>query len=102
MVYSNDLVISSHLSWSLNQMEAQSSSGLLLTRKRRREGSNGETDESERLVKIPRCTVVRKLSLSPVFAQHLFTLSVLHVLTHGRDALIDLQWHLKEWWKVKV
>ncbi|XP_029379893.1 choline-phosphate cytidylyltransferase A isoform X1 [Echeneis naucrates] len=35
-------------------MEAQSSSGLLLSRKRRRDGSN---DESERHVKIARCTV---------------------------------------------
>uniref|UniRef100_A0A3Q3W7W5 choline-phosphate cytidylyltransferase n=1 Tax=Mola mola TaxID=94237 RepID=A0A3Q3W7W5_MOLML len=38
-------------------MEAQSSSALLLSRKRRREGSNGETEEGERLGKIPRCTV---------------------------------------------
>lgn len=38
-------------------MEAQSSSGLLLSRKRRREGSNGEAEEGERLGKIPRCTV---------------------------------------------
>ncbi|KAJ0011735.1 hypothetical protein NQD34_012709 [Periophthalmus magnuspinnatus] len=38
-------------------MEAESSSGLLLSRKRRREGSNGEAEESERLGKIPRFTV---------------------------------------------
>lgn len=38
-------------------MEAQSSSGLLLSRKRRRDGSNGEAEEGERLGKIPRCTV---------------------------------------------
>uniref|UniRef100_A0A3B3ZGX9 choline-phosphate cytidylyltransferase n=1 Tax=Periophthalmus magnuspinnatus TaxID=409849 RepID=A0A3B3ZGX9_9GOBI len=37
-------------------MEAESSSGLLLSRKRRREGSNGEAEESERLGKIPRFT----------------------------------------------
>ncbi|XP_026230841.1 phosphate cytidylyltransferase 1, choline, alpha a isoform X2 [Anabas testudineus] len=38
-------------------MEAQSSSGPLLSRKRRREGSNGEPEDGERLGKIPRCTV---------------------------------------------
>lgn len=38
-------------------MEAQSSSTLLLSRKRRRDGSNGEAEEGERLGKIPRCTV---------------------------------------------
>ncbi|XP_019966963.1 choline-phosphate cytidylyltransferase A [Paralichthys olivaceus] len=38
-------------------MEAESSSELLLTRKRRRESSKGDNDERERLVKIPRCTV---------------------------------------------
>ncbi|KAF3699203.1 Choline-phosphate cytidylyltransferase A [Channa argus] len=38
-------------------METEGSSGLLLSRKRRREGSNGDTDEGERLGKIPRCTV---------------------------------------------
>ncbi|XP_076018492.1 choline-phosphate cytidylyltransferase A isoform X2 [Genypterus blacodes] len=38
-------------------MEAESSSGLLLPRKRRRDGSNGEAEEGERLGKIPRCTV---------------------------------------------
>lgn len=43
---------------SLSQMEAEGSSGLLLSRKRRRDGSNGETEEGERLGKIPRCTVV--------------------------------------------
>lgn len=48
-------------------MEAQSSSGLLLSRKRRREGSNGETDEGERLGKIPRCTVVSQLDSSTDF-----------------------------------
>uniref|UniRef100_A0AAZ1Y1A2 choline-phosphate cytidylyltransferase n=1 Tax=Oreochromis aureus TaxID=47969 RepID=A0AAZ1Y1A2_OREAU len=38
-------------------MEAQSSSTLLLSRKRRRDGSNGEAEEGERFGKIPRCTV---------------------------------------------
>uniref|UniRef100_A0A8C2XDQ2 choline-phosphate cytidylyltransferase n=1 Tax=Cyclopterus lumpus TaxID=8103 RepID=A0A8C2XDQ2_CYCLU len=38
-------------------MEAQSSSGLLLSRKRRRESFNRETEEGEKLGKIPRCTV---------------------------------------------
>ncbi|NP_001281132.1 choline-phosphate cytidylyltransferase A [Cynoglossus semilaevis] len=38
-------------------MEAESSSGLLLTRKRRREPSATEIDDGERHVKIPRCTV---------------------------------------------
>uniref|UniRef100_A0A3Q2PV76 choline-phosphate cytidylyltransferase n=1 Tax=Fundulus heteroclitus TaxID=8078 RepID=A0A3Q2PV76_FUNHE len=38
-------------------MEAQSSHELVMARKRRREGSNGETEEGERLGKIPRYTV---------------------------------------------
>ncbi|XP_049454155.1 choline-phosphate cytidylyltransferase A isoform X3 [Epinephelus fuscoguttatus] len=38
-------------------MEAQSSSELLLSRKRKRESSNREIEEGERLGKIPRCTV---------------------------------------------
>uniref|UniRef100_A0A3P9IEW6 choline-phosphate cytidylyltransferase n=1 Tax=Oryzias latipes TaxID=8090 RepID=A0A3P9IEW6_ORYLA len=38
-------------------MEAQSSCDLLLSRKRKKEDSNGETDEGERPGKIPRCTV---------------------------------------------
>ncbi|KAF6727671.1 Choline-phosphate cytidylyltransferase A [Oryzias melastigma] len=38
-------------------MEAQSSCDLLLSRKRKKEDSNGETDEGERPWKIPRCTV---------------------------------------------
>ncbi|XP_072297351.1 choline-phosphate cytidylyltransferase A isoform X1 [Eucyclogobius newberryi] len=38
-------------------MEAEGSSGLLLSRKRRREGSNGEAEDRERLGKIPRFTV---------------------------------------------
>ncbi|MED6276194.1 Choline-phosphate cytidylyltransferase A [Characodon lateralis] len=38
-------------------MEPQSSHELGIARKRRREGSNGETEEGERLGKIPRCTV---------------------------------------------
>ncbi|XP_049454153.1 choline-phosphate cytidylyltransferase A isoform X1 [Epinephelus fuscoguttatus] len=41
----------------LKQMEAQSSSELLLSRKRKRESSNREIEEGERLGKIPRCTV---------------------------------------------
>lgn len=41
----------------LTQMEAQSSSGLLLSRKRRRESFNREAEEGERLGKTPRCTV---------------------------------------------
>lgn len=47
-------------------MEAESSCELLLSRKRRREGSNGETEEGERLVKIPRSTVVSQLRASAV------------------------------------
>ncbi|RVE61876.1 hypothetical protein OJAV_G00173480 [Oryzias javanicus] len=39
------------------QMEPQSSCDLLLSRKRKKEDSNGETDEGERPGKIPRCTV---------------------------------------------
>lgn len=50
-------------------MENQSSSGLLLSRKRRREGSNGEAEEGERLGKIPRCTVVSQLCASAVTEQ---------------------------------
>lgn len=50
-------------------MENQSSSGLLLSRKRRREGSNGEAEEGERLGKIPRCTVVSRLYASAVIEQ---------------------------------
>lgn len=50
-------------------MEALSSHQLVLSRKRRREGSNGETEEGERLGKIPRCTVVSS------------TLLLKHVLT---------------------
>ncbi|XP_014887143.1 choline-phosphate cytidylyltransferase A isoform X1 [Poecilia latipinna] len=38
-------------------MAAQSSNELVMSRKRKREGSNGETEEGERLGKIPRCTV---------------------------------------------
>ncbi|XP_028986720.1 choline-phosphate cytidylyltransferase A isoform X2 [Betta splendens] len=38
-------------------MEAESSSGPVPSRKRRREGSNGEADEGERRAKVPRCTV---------------------------------------------
>ncbi|TWW72692.1 choline-phosphate cytidylyltransferase A [Takifugu flavidus] len=38
-------------------MQAQSSSELLLSRKRKRDGSNGEMEEGERSGKIPRCTV---------------------------------------------
>lgn len=53
-------------------MEAQSSSELLLSRKRRREGSNGETEEGERLVKIPRCTVVSQLCASAVIEQRVW------------------------------
>lgn len=65
------------LSCSLTQMEAQSSSALLLSRKRRREGSNGETEEGERLGKIPRCTVVSQLCASVVIEQHfLHTLAI--------------------------
>lgn len=52
-----------HLSSPLIQMEAQSSSTLLLSRKRRRDGSNGEAEEGERLGKIPRCTVVSLCAL---------------------------------------
>lgn len=54
------------LSLLLTQMEAESSSGPVLSRKRRREGSNGETDEGERLGKIPRCTVVGQTPSSSV------------------------------------
>ncbi|KAM4728917.1 choline-phosphate cytidylyltransferase A [Anableps anableps] len=42
-------------------MEAQSSHELVMSRKRRREGSNGETEEGERFGKIPRCTVGLKI-----------------------------------------
>lgn len=62
-----------NLSWPLIQMQAQqaqSSSGLLLARKRKREGSNGETEEGERIGKIPRCTVVSQLCASAVIGQH--------------------------------
>lgn len=47
-----------HLSWLLTQMEAQSSSGLVLSRKRRRESSTRDSEEGERLGKYPKCTVV--------------------------------------------
>lgn len=52
---------------SLTQMQAQSSSELLLSRKRKRDGSNGEAEEGERTGKIPRCTVVSQLSWSGRF-----------------------------------
>lgn len=48
-------------------MQAQSSSELLLSRKRKRDGSNGEMEEGERSGKIPRCTVVSQLSRSGRF-----------------------------------
>lgn len=60
-------------------METQSSSGLLLSRKRRREGSNGETEEGEKLGKILRCTVVSQLHSSPFFELHIW-LAVANVL----------------------
>lgn len=52
------------LSWPLTQMQAQCSSELLLSRKRKRDGSTRETEEGERTGKIPRCTVVSQLAQS--------------------------------------
>lgn len=51
-------------------MQAQSSSELLLSRKRKRDGSNGDREEGERTGKIPRCTVVSQLSRSSRFVTH--------------------------------
>lgn len=61
-------------------MENQSSSGLLLPRKRRRDGSNGETEEGEKLGKIPRCTVVSQLCAS-VLALHVGAALAIYLCT---------------------
>lgn len=50
-------------------MQAECSSELLLSRKRKRDGSNGEMEEGERTGKIPRCTVVSQLSQSSAFTR---------------------------------
>lgn len=65
------LIVFSLPSDPLTQMQAQSSSELLLSRKRKRDGSNGEMEEGERSGKIPRCTVVSQLSPSLYVSQPL-------------------------------
>lgn len=70
-------------------MQAQSSNELLLSRKRKRDGSNGEMEEGERTGKIPRCTVVSQLSRSSRFvtcsnhSDYLYTLTYVQMSLKG-------------------
>ena len=82
--------------WLLTQMEAESSSEMLLTRKRRRESSNGDKDEGERHVKFPRCTVV---SQPFVCMRHT---DMFNMWMQTYNLSIDLWWTLKEGYKFET